>query len=241
MSNIKDERGFNQIFEDTLAAKIRKERRCDYMIGQMDKTNFNTQTNILEIGCGSGEALKYIAEKTGTTCLGIDLSKKFIDGANEKYKNTNLSYEVANFNDPESFNGEMAYNKFDYVIGNGILHHLYYNLDNSLVNLHKLLKANGRIIFIEPNINNPYVALIFKIPYLREKTFLEPDEMAFSGNFIKKKIMTAGFSSCNTEVKDFLLPNIPEKLINPVIKLGNILEKTPLTFIAQSVFITAEK
>lgn len=239
--NIKDERGFNQIFEDTVAAKIRKERRCDYMIGQMNKATLSPQTNILEIGCGTGDALKYIADKTKANCLGIDLSKKFIDTANQKYKSSNLLYEVADFNDPKSFHGEMAYNKFDYVIGNGILHHLYYNLDTSLVNLHKLLKPKGKFIFIEPNIYNPYVALIFKIPYLREKTFLEPDEMAFSAPFIKKKLKAAGFSNCNTEIKDFLLPNVPDSLIQPVIKLGAILEKTPLTYIAQSVFITAEK
>lgn len=53
--------------------------------------------------------------------------------------------------------------------------------------------------------------------------------------------MSAGFSNCRTEIQDFLLPNVPEKLITPVIKLGAVLEKTPLTYIAQSIFITAEK
>ncbi len=53
--------------------------------------------------------------------------------------------------------------------------------------------------------------------------------------------MAAGFSNCKTEIRDFLLPNVPDKLISPVIKLGNIIEKTPLTYIAQSIFITADK
>lgn len=241
MTVIKDERGFNQIFENTQAAKIRKERRCDYMIGQMYKSGLNHMTNILEIGCGTGEAINYIAKKTGANCLGIDLSNKFIASADQNYQSENLQFEVANFNNPDSFMGELAYGKFDYVIGNGILHHLYYNLDISLINLHKLLKSGGKIIFIEPNIYNPYVALIFKIPYLRKKTFLEPDEMAFSARFIKSMLRKANFNNCKTEIKDFLLPNIPEKLIGAVIKIGNILEKTPLTLFAQSVFITAIK
>ncbi len=241
MSDIKDERGFNQIFENTKAAKIRKERRCDYMIGQMEKHKFTIDTNILEIGCGTGEALKYISERTTACCLGVDLSQKFIDISNKNYENLNLSFEVADFNNPASFGGKIAFDKFDYVIGNGILHHLYYNLDDSLANLHKLLKPGGKIIFIEPNIYNPYVSLIFKIPYLRRKTFLEPDEMAFSSRFIKKKLKKAGFSSCSAEIKDFLLPNIPEKLIKTVINVGSILEKTPFTYFAQSIFITAIK
>lgn len=241
MASIQDERGFNQSFITTDASVIRLNRRFDYMIAQMDSTKLNSSTNVLEIGCAEGEGIDYLVKKTSVRGLGIDISKKFIDVANEKYRNEKLSYEVADFNNPDSFNGEMAYGKFDYVIGNGILHHLYYNLDNSLVNLHKLLKPNGKIIFIEPNIYNPYITLIFKIPYLRKKAFLEPDEMAFSASFIRKKLQSAGFSNIKTEVRDFLLPNTPKGLVNTVIKVGDVLEKTPLTYIAQSVFITAEK
>lgn len=241
MGDLKDERGFNQIFNNTKAAKIRKERRCDYMIREMDIEKLDGKGDILEIGCGTGEAIDYISKKTGANCLGIDLSGKFIDFANQNYQSENLHFESTDFNKEESFSGGMAYNKFDYVIGNGILHHLYYNLDNSLINLHKLLKPGGKIIFIEPNIYNPYLALIFKIPYLRKKTFLEPDEMAFSAKFIRKKLSIAGFSVVRTQIKDFLLPNVPEKFIRPVIKLGNFLEKTPLTYLAQSIFITAQK
>lgn len=241
MASIQDERGFNQSFKKTDASVIRLNRRFDYMIAQMDSKKLNSSTNVLEIGCAEGEGIDYLVKKTGVTGLGIDLSKKFIDVANEKYRNEKLSYEVADFNNSDSFTGQMQYGKFDYVIGNGILHHLYYNLDNSLLNLHKLLKPDGKIIFIEPNIHNPYVTLIFKVPYLRKKAFLEPDEMAFSASFIRKKLQVAGFSAIKTEVRDFLLPNIPKGLVNTVIKVGDVLEKTPLTYIAQSVFITAEK
>jgi 2-polyprenyl-3-methyl-5-hydroxy-6-metoxy-1,4-benzoquinol methylase len=239
MKDIKDERGFNQIFKDALATKIRKERRCDYIIDQMDNKNL-TNKNILEIGCGTGEGLKYIFDKTGSNCLGIDLSEKFVSIANKNYKNLNLNFKVADFNKQDFFLLENKSYKFDYVIGNGILHHLYYNLDNSLINLRKLLKPEGKIIFIEPNIFNPYVALIFKIPFLRKKTFLEPDEMAFSANYIRKKLLATNFIICKIETKDFLLPNTPDLLINPIIKLGNLLENTPIKYIAQSIFISAK-
>ncbi|MES2592105.1 MAG: class I SAM-dependent methyltransferase [Bacteroidota bacterium] len=241
MASIKDERGFNQSFKKTEASVIRLQRRFDYMIDQMDKTKLNSSTNVLEIGCAEGEGIDYLVKKTGVKGLGIDLSKIFIDNANQRYKSPDLSFEVVDFNKSESFKGEMELEKFDYIIGNGILHHLYYNLDNSLINLRKLLKPKGKIIFIEPNIYNPYIALIFNIPYLRKKTFLEPDEMAFSASFIKEKLKAAHFSSYRTEIKDFLLPNIPDHLIKTVIKVGSVLEKTPLTYIAQSIFIVAEK
>ncbi len=187
MTSIKDEKGFNQSFKKSPAQEIRINRRFDYMIKQMDSSKFNTSTNVLEIGCAEGDGIHYLVNKIGVSGMGIDISKMFIDVANKNYKSGKLSFEVADFNAPESFTGDMAYDKFDYVVGNGILHHLYYNLENSLVNLRKLLKPKGKIIFIEPNIYNPYIALIFQIPFLRKKAFLEPDEMAFSAPFIKKK------------------------------------------------------
>src|SRR5205085_8189350 len=126
-------------------------------------------TNILEIGCGTSEGITYNAEKTNAECVGIDLSKQFIEIASKNNKKQNLQFTVADFNDPLSFTGDMTYGKFDYVVGNGILHHLYYNLDSSLINLNKLLRPGGKIIFIEPNIYNPYIFLIFKFPYFRKK------------------------------------------------------------------------
>ena len=241
MTSIKDEKGFNQSFKKSIAQEIRLHRRFDYMINQMDSSQFHRNTKVLEIGCAEGDGLNYLVNKINVTGVGIDISQKFIDVATQNYKSETLTFQVVDFNDSTSFTGEMKLGTFDYVIGNGILHHLYYNIGNSLLNLHRLLKPGGKIIFIEPNIYNPYVALIFKIPYLRKKTFLEPDEMAFSAPFIRKQLKAAKFSSSSTEIKDFLLPNTPKKLINTVIKLGAVLEKTPFTAIAQSIFITATK
>ncbi len=238
MSSIKDERGFNQIFIHSPASILRKNRRFDYMISKMDLNRPNLI--VLEIGCGTGEGIDYIVNKTKCKGVGLDLSKKFIESAKEEYQNKNITFIQANFNDQTFLDSYLENEKFDYIVGNGILHHLYYQLDESLKNLKKLLKPSGKIIFIEPNLYNPYVASIFSIPYLREKTFLEPDEMAFSRTFIKDKCLKAGFHKVDVEIKDFLLPNTPTTLIKPLIFLGDILEKTPLTLIAQSLFICAE-
>jgi len=241
MSSIKDEKGFNQSFAKTFAQDIRIKRRFDYMINQMDLSyNESINLNILEIGCADGFGLKYLVKKTGVKALGIDISRLFIDFARNEENIPNLSFEVVDFNDSKTFVGEMEYGKFDYIIGNGILHHLYYNLEKSMVNLKKLLKANGKIIFIEPNLYNPYIFLIFKFKRFRKIANLEPDEMAFTENYIKKIALNAGFIRCNTEIKDFLLPNTPKFLVKPVIYIGKFLEKTFITKFAQSIFIIAE-
>ena len=159
MKNLKDDKGFNQIWHKTEAMKIRTERRADYMIANM---NLSEESEILEIGCGTGEISYLLAKKTGTRVLGTDICDPFIKEAQGKYILENLQYRLLDFNDPESIERAADNKKFDYIVGNGILHHLYFQLDNALKNIHSLLNDNGKLIFLEPNILNPYCFLIFK-------------------------------------------------------------------------------
>jgi len=233
-TSIVDDRGYNQGFKETISWRKRMDRRADWMIGEMD---MNPDKRILEIGCGTGYLSYYIAKKTGIRVEGTDLCKPFIEEASRNYVLPNLSYYSLDFNQAP----ENVHERFDYVIGNGILHHLYHHLEESLHTLKKLVNRGGKIIFMEPNIYNPYVAAIFKSKALRKWARLEPDEMAFSKKFIEKKLGDAAFQNINVKYKDFLLPGIPSFFIRPSIILGNILEKTPLKFISQSIFITAQK
>ena len=233
MSSIKDDRGFNQGFELVKSTEIRMRRRAKWM---MD--SFGTEKkSVLEIGCGRGEVSFWIAEQTKMEVLGTDLCVPFIEKAKESFKLSNLNYEVLDFNNASQVKGR----KFDYIIGNGILHHLYYHLPEALATIKSLLNKNGKMIFMEPNIYNPYCALIFQIPFLRKKAHLEPDEMAFSKSFISQQLKKAGFSNVEVSYKDFLLPGVPDFAINPLIHLGNIAEKIPvLKMMSQSIFIIGE-
>lgn len=234
MSAIKDDRGFNQIFEQSEGNLVRLKRRADWMISEM---SVQPGKKILEVGCGTGYVAYNIALQTKMEVLGSDLCVPFINEANAKYKLPNLAFEVLDFNKAS----ESVHNKFDYIIGNGILHHLYYNLDAVLITFRNILNPGGKIIFMEPNIYNPYVAAIFKNKYLRKKASLEPDEMAFSKQFISGKLEKAMFSSIKVSYKDFLLPGVPGWMIKPSIIIGNVLEKTPLDIISQSILISAVK
>jgi len=234
MSNLKDDQGHNQIFKPSFATDKRLERRADYIISQFTSTQ---NIEVLEIGCGIGIMANMMAAKTTAKVLGVDLCKPFIEAARKEFNNPRLSFEIMDFNKVEDFINR----KFDYIIGNGILHHLYYHLDSALVNIRKLLKPGGKMIFLEPNIYNPYVSLIFKSPYFRKKAALETTEMAFSKGFIVEKLQIAGYKNIKVEYKDFLLPGIPKILVKPSIVVGSIVEKTPLIKkISQSIFISAE-
>lgn len=233
MASIVDDRGFNQGFELVKSTEVRMRRRAAWMLNEMDKSN---SASVLEIGCGTGEVSYWMALQSAHHILGTDLCVPFIEEAQKKFLLPNLSYEVLDFNKPEQVQGRI----FDYIVGNGILHHLYYHLDNALCTLHQLLKPGGKIIFMEPNIYNPYCAFIFN--YARKWANLEPDEMAFSKSFIEKKLYAAGFNTVDVQYKDFLLPGIPDFLIQPSIAVGNVLEKMPIVkMVSQSLFIVAVK
>lgn len=235
MSSVQDDRGYNQGFSDSLATRVRTERRAEYVISKMAP---RPGQNALEIGCGLGDLAHHVAKRTGLDVLGTDLCAPFIAHAERTYRLPNLRYRTLDLNRPESLAGE----KFDYVFGNGILHHLYYHLDEDLPRMRETLKDGGRIVFMEPNLYNPYVYFIFTYPKLRKLAKLEPDEMAFTPKFITEKLKRAGFHDVRVEFRDFLLPGIPDFLIKPSIVLGAVLERIPLLrAVSQSIYITATK
>src|SRR5512133_2482010 len=150
MKNVRDDRGYSQLWADCYATRVRAERRSDFVISEMA---VDPSKRVLEIGCGAGIKSFMLAEKTGMNVLGTDICVPFIDEARKKYQLPNLRYEVLDFHQVEQFNEE----RFDYIVGDGILHHLYPHLDEALVHMRALLKDDGKIIFLEPNIKNPYV------------------------------------------------------------------------------------
>ena len=241
MSSIVDDRGYNQGYKASKSVEIRTERRCDYIISRLELKGSGS-ASILEIGCGTGKHSYLLAKKTGKHFLGTDICGPFIEEARARYSLPNLEYKQLDFNSRGDVMKVLNGLTFDYIVGDGILHHLYDNLDNSLININKLLSPGGKIVFLEPNFYNPYCLLIFNIGVFRKLAKLEPGEMTFTPGFITKKLKNAGFSGVNIDFRDFLVPGIPDCMINPAIAVGNVIEKLPLmNRLSQSIFISAVK
>src|SRR6266404_3203173 len=181
MENLRDDRGYNQVWADCRSTQVRTIRRCRYLMSQMA---FDSSKSLLEIGCGIGRNAYLIAKETGIQVLATDLCGPFIEEARKHNDLPNLQYEALDFHKPEGLRDQ----RFDYIIGNGILHHLYCRLDQSLARMRGLLSDNGKILFFEPNIGNPYVYFVFTYSRLRRWARLEPDEMAFSKSFILERL-----------------------------------------------------
>jgi ubiquinone/menaquinone biosynthesis C-methylase UbiE len=235
MENIRDDNGFNQVWGDSLSTRVRARRRRDYMVS---KAGITSASRVLEIGCGTGSNAYQLASSTGADVIGVDICESFVEQARAKYQLPNLRYQKADFNSAD----DLANEQFDCVVGNGILHHLYDNLDEAFFSMKRLLKPGGEIVFLEPNIGNPYVYLIFTFKRLRVWARLEPTEMAFSRCFAIEKLQRIGFANISVEYRDFLIPGVPSVLIYPLVLLGAVLEKIPgLRCLSQSIFLSASK
>jgi 2-polyprenyl-3-methyl-5-hydroxy-6-metoxy-1,4-benzoquinol methylase len=242
MAHIVDERGYNQVFKSSPAQTIRLRRRVEAIVREMglpDNGEERQHIHILEIGSGTGDMSFQLAQLTGARVTGVDLSPRFIELARNTHRHPNLNFELVDLSKESP--GSDA-DRYDYIVGNGILHHLYHHLDSFFPALIRWLVPGGRLIFWEPNLWNPYVFLIFSVPTLRRLAKLEPEEMAFTADFARKKLLKAGFAPVRVNPRDFLLPTIPSSLIAPVITVGGWLEHVPgLRRLAQSVFIVAKR
>ncbi|MDD3012590.1 MAG: class I SAM-dependent methyltransferase [Candidatus Gastranaerophilales bacterium] len=137
--------------------------------------------NILEIGCGT-ESLAVKLVQYGANVNAIDISDVAIKLAKENSQklNLNINYSVM---DAEIL--EFEQDSFDLICGNSILHHL--NIDNSLKEIVKVLKKDGKAVFREPLGHNFIVNLFRKsTPILRspdEHPLLKDDLAKFNGYF----------------------------------------------------------
>lgn len=104
---------------------------------ELDKLiSMSNGNKILDIGCGSGEAVKYLTSK-GLKVCGIDLSK-------------NLLYEARRISPQSKFiqmdlrNLSFQNNSFDGIVSIGAhLHISKKDLPNALNECHRVLKSNG--------------------------------------------------------------------------------------------------
>ena len=131
-------------------------------------------------------------------------------------------------------------NTFDVVFGSSVLHHL--DMQKAMVELFRVLKPGGRLVFAEPNMINPQILIQKNIPFIKKMLGDSPDETAIVRWKFKRLMKGIGYKSVKIFPYDFLHPITPKGLIPLVNGLGKIVEKIPvLKEIAGSVVIFGTK
>jgi ubiquinone/menaquinone biosynthesis C-methylase UbiE len=174
----------------------------------------------LELGCGTGYFTRLCAP-SGAEIVATDISDRLLKAAREQTKDANVTYEIADGHALQYENGS-----FDLVFGSSILHHL--EIDIALKEIARVLKPGGRMVFAEPNMLNPQIVAERKIPWLRKKLGVSPDETAFVRFLLAPRMKAAGFSAVEVTPHDFLHPATPEAFIDVVVRASRMIERIPL-------------
>lgn len=131
---------------------------------------------VLDYGCGKGEyALKLL--RSGAKVHGIDIAQNYVDTCLKRVEEAGVDPSRYKFEIMDAHELKFPDNTFDFVVGNGILHHLNFVL--ALSEIQRVLKPGGRAIFQEPLGGNPLLKLFRRLtPEARtedERPLLESD------------------------------------------------------------------
>ena len=124
--------------------------------------NINSGDMVLDIGCGNG-ALTFDIAKKAEKVIGIDLNKKNIEFAKEKFLAPNIEYIVGNAVK------ELSDKKFDVIVLSNVLEHI----ENRIEFLNKIKTLTHKILIRVPMIDRDWITLYKKelgIEYRLDKT-----------------------------------------------------------------------
>jgi SAM-dependent methyltransferase len=105
---------------------------------------------VLDYGCGAGDFTHLLAQR-GAKVVGVDISARLIARARSLGSQRNGSFPC--FLVSDAHRAPFPDNSFDYVLGNGALHHL--NLEQAYAEVARVLKPGGTAFFQEPMYHHP--------------------------------------------------------------------------------------
>ena len=154
---------------------------------------------LLDFGCGNGW-VSIMYAKRGAEVWGFDISGELIEKARKSVNENGLEDKIT-LEKLAAENLSFDDNFFDLVVGSAILHHT--ELDVTLRHVARVLKPDGKAIFIEPMNQNFFLRIWRKITPERrsatERALTNPDLELIKNGFPSAKISYFGFFSIFTE------------------------------------------
>ena len=181
---------------------------------------------VLDYGCGKGiDSLRLL--KSGAKVYGIDIAENYIAETKNLAINNGFSEDLFDFRVMDAHKLAFEKNKFDLVIGNGILHHLDKKI--AIDEIYRVLKPGGKLVFKEPLADNPLLK-IFRLLTPKARTI---DEQPFSRKDLKQIIdpkiwETNDMFFCGiinapiAMITSIILKKYPNNIF---LKIGNFIEK----------------
>ena len=117
-------------------------------------------TVVLDYGCGAGDFSLLLASR-GAQVYGVDISPKLIEQAQASVAGSALNGCAPKFLVADAHHTPFKDSSFDYVFGNGALHHL--DLSKAFPEIARVLKPGGKAVFQEPMYYHPALWLVRRL------------------------------------------------------------------------------
>lgn len=154
------------LFQYLAGGTVDKRRLC--------KIHYTNQSNILEIGCSTGNIAQAFSKYKNINYTGIDIDNSAIRFAKNSFKNkNNFQFLNIDLRDYIKINNK----KYDYVLFAGIIHHINDNTAIELLNSAiDLISNNGILVIVDP-----------LLPDKKDPLLIHYYMKLEQGNFVKTK------------------------------------------------------
>jgi SAM-dependent methyltransferase len=144
--------------------------------------------DVLDYGCGTGNASFMCANFGARSVVGIDISEVAVDQARKRSEE--CGFHNTTFFAMNALQLNLDDHAFDLVCGFGILHHL--DINAAAAEVARVLKPSGAAVFLEPLGHNPAISLFrWLTPWLRspdERPLLMKDIEALNTHFDRREL-----------------------------------------------------
>lgn len=137
---------------------------------------------VLDAMCASGVETGFLINR-GANVVGVDISQKNIEEYNKRWSKPCFLNSIHKTN--------FLNNTFDAIYICGGLHHVLPLLNETIIEIHRILKPGGFFYFMEPN-KDTWVNRIRKFWYKKDSKFTD-DEEAISYQNTLKPFLSLGF------------------------------------------------
>jgi ubiquinone/menaquinone biosynthesis C-methylase UbiE len=133
--------GIEKFLLNMLQSKKEATNLIDKLLGFVE---LNGQKSFLEVGCGGGFGIRYLAEEYGGEVTGVDIDPQQIELAR---KGSGYMPDIRYF-EADATNLPFEDNKFDIIISLGVLHHIENWLD-ALKEVRRVVKPGGYFLYAD--------------------------------------------------------------------------------------------
>jgi ubiquinone/menaquinone biosynthesis C-methylase UbiE len=176
-------------YQDSVKKNVLQRIWHRWRIRTLEKVINNRYRSVLDIGCAGGYLTNILSKLTKCSkIIGLDLSDKAVEYAQEKYGSKKISFMVS-----DAQNIHLPSSKFDLVSAIEILEHVENPLA-VLKEIHRVLKSNGTLLLAVPISNFGFETIWYLWTKTKGRVWKDAHLHKFKNKDIVDIIESSGFS-----------------------------------------------